>query len=115
MEVSEGGRFSFGEMTGAAAAAAAAMATVRGELELLAAMRRRWGAARRERRIFIHGDGTGGEMEAGVSGDERQGKVSEVIGASLCGSKCGFDTPIRVMLHGWMGSAGRPHLDANAV
>lgn len=46
-------------------------------------------------------------MEAGVSGDGRQGKASELIGARLCGSKCGFHTSIRVMLHGWGLPAGR--------
>ena len=69
-------------MTGAAAAAAA-MATVREEV--LAARRWRWRwAVRRERRIFIHGVsdvGTGGvtEVEAGVSGDKGQGKAREFM------------------------------------
>jgi hypothetical protein len=79
VEVRIGGRSSFGEMTGAAAAAA--MATVRAEVLAARPWRWRW-AVRPERRIFIHGGvGTGGvtEVEAGVSGDERQGKARELI------------------------------------
>jgi hypothetical protein len=82
-------------MTGAAAAVAA-MATVRGEFRVLAARRWKWRlAVRRERRMFIHGDaGTGGvtEVEAGVSGDERQGKARELIGEVLMSSsKAGLE------------------------